>query len=140
MNPLQVAVGIVYNSQNQILVAQRHKNSHLGETWEFPGGKFESGEDAYQALCRELKEEIDIQVNQAALLTEFLYDYDGLVVHLHIWCISQYEGQVQGVEGQLVKWVSLEELASLPLPGANQKIVALLENDNGHNLQQVRSN
>ncbi|MDX1824308.1 MAG: NUDIX domain-containing protein, partial [Thiohalomonadales bacterium] len=55
-----VAVGVVRNSQGQLLIAKRPAHVHQGDRWEFPGGKIESGETPQQALQRELHEEVGI--------------------------------------------------------------------------------
>ena len=54
---IHVAVGVIYNSQGQILIARRHDDAHQGGLWEFPGGKVEQGETVCDALARELHEE-----------------------------------------------------------------------------------
>ena len=59
---LQVAVGVVKNTEGHILISLRDESLHQGGLWEFPGGKIESGETAEQALARELKEELAITV------------------------------------------------------------------------------
>ena len=125
--PLQVAVGIIFNDQQQILVAQRKKASHLQGYWEFPGGKLEPGEDSYQALCRELKEEIGIEVKTASPLTKIFHNYDQFDVNLHIWQVNLFTGQPKGAEGQIIHWIPLQELHTLELPPANQKLVAFLQ-------------
>jgi mutator protein MutT len=60
---VHVAVGVIVDAQGRVLVARRAHEQHLGGLWEFPGGKLEPGERAEQALYRELKEELAIEVN-----------------------------------------------------------------------------
>ncbi len=62
MKLLQVAVGVVRNTDGQVLISLRDESLHQGGLWEFPGGKIESGESADEALARELKEELAITV------------------------------------------------------------------------------
>ena len=64
MSSLKVAVGIIKNADGEILISYRHKHLHQGDLWEFPGGKFEVGESAEQALARELYEELNITVER----------------------------------------------------------------------------
>ncbi|MDD9891772.1 MAG: NUDIX domain-containing protein, partial [Gammaproteobacteria bacterium] len=54
-NVTHVAVGVVLNDQDQVLVSQRHPGSHKGGLWEFPGGKKESHETIEMALQREFR-------------------------------------------------------------------------------------
>ncbi|WP_304986099.1 NUDIX domain-containing protein [Coxiella-like endosymbiont] len=59
---LHVAVGLVTNLKNEVLVSLRPMHMAQGGLWKFPGGKLEPGENSYEALCRELKEELNITV------------------------------------------------------------------------------
>ena len=58
---VHVAVGIIIDDKNNILIALRHPDAHQGGLWEFPGGKLEQGETVQQALRRELSEELGIE-------------------------------------------------------------------------------
>ncbi len=55
---VHVAVGVIRNESQQILIALRPTESHQGGLWEFPGGKVEAGESVQTALNRELEEEL----------------------------------------------------------------------------------
>jgi 8-oxo-dGTP diphosphatase len=124
---IQVAVGLVFNSRQEILLAWRDAHKSPGNCWEFPGGKIEAQETGYQALCRELQEEIGIQVKQAKNYPEIFYDYQTLQVILQPWRVYQYEGTPYGLEGQKILWVRLGELREYTLPSANYAIVDLLQ-------------
>src|SRR5690606_7409994 len=62
MNKTEVAVGIVFREDGQVLIGQRLVGKPYAGWWEFPGGKFEPGESAAEALARELDEELGVQV------------------------------------------------------------------------------
>ena len=62
MARVDVAAGILIDGKGHILLAQRADHQHQGGKWEFPGGKIEVGETPEQALCRELQEELGVQV------------------------------------------------------------------------------
>lgn len=124
---IQVAVGLVFNSRQEILLAWRDEHKSPGNCWEFPGGKIEAEETGYQALCRELCEEVGIQVQQAKSYPEIFYDYPNLQVILHPWRVYQYAGIPHGMEGQKILWVRLEKLREYTLPSANYAIVDLLQ-------------
>ena len=55
---ISVAVGVLVDTHGRILIARRAKNAHQGGLWEFPGGKLEPGESVFEALRRELCEEL----------------------------------------------------------------------------------
>ena len=62
---LHVAVGVIQDSNGRVLVSLRSERQHQGGLWEFPGGKVEKGETVREALCRELYEELGIEVDAA---------------------------------------------------------------------------
>lgn len=131
--PIHVAVGIVFNTQNQVLMAKRPDHAHQGGLWEFPGGKLEPNESTQDALTRELYEEVGIKVIAAQPLTTCIYDYQTKVVLLDVWHVTEFHGEPHSCEGQLVRWVPLHELAKLDVPLANHQIVATV-------LDQFKSN
>ena len=127
MKHLKVAVGVILDNENKVLVALRSSTQEHGDLWEFPGGKVEENESFYQALCRELKEEIGVDVERAEPLINLNHQYPNYSVELDTWIVQQFQGTPHGAEGQALKWVSLEELKQLKLPGANWEIVEALQ-------------
>lgn len=126
-DPVHVAVGVLINADNEVLIAQRHPQSHQGGLWEFPGGKVEPGETLLQALNREFMEELDVSVRQAHPITTSLHDYGDKCVLLDVWEITQFEGEARGLEGQQIAWHPLSNLRDLQFPEANQRILQVLE-------------
>lgn len=118
-----VAIGIIINSQQQVLVEQRPQNISYGGYWAFPGGKVEENETIFDALIRELREEIDITVQDAEPFMYVQHQYPERIVDLHTWRITSYTGEPHGHEGQLIRWVTLAELIELNFLPPNQKIV-----------------
>jgi len=124
---INVAIGILINDQQQILVGQRPPNTIMPGYWEFPGGKIESGETPQRALHRELAEEIGIDVLVAEVLLDFSYVRDDLPRHIHVWLIKSYHGEPHGREGQPIKWVAISELRDINLLPMNEPIIKALE-------------
>lgn len=120
---VHVAVGVIENSTQQILLAKRHAHLHQGDKWEFPGGKVESGETTSQALIRELKEEVDLNVVMTTPMMEIHHDYGDKKVMLDIHWVKDFSGTAQGLEGQAVKWVAKQDLVNFEFPAANKAIV-----------------
>ena len=120
---VHVAVGVIYNSSGDILIALRPDDRPLGGYWEFPGGKVEPGEEVLQALQRELKEELDITVTQATPLLQQQHRYTKNEVLLDVWQVSQFIGTPHGREGQRVTWVEPQALVDYQFPEANQAII-----------------
>ncbi len=123
---LHVAVAVVSDSENRILLSKRHPDSHQGGLWEFPGGKIETGESVEQALVRELQEELGITAKAYRPLIQIPHDYPEQTVMLDVWKVLAYEGQPAGVEGQTVEWVNESRLPDYSMPVANHAIVKAL--------------
>lgn len=123
---LHVAVGVIIRD-NQVLLSLRSKKQHQGGKWEFPGGKVEANETVYQALARELKEELAISVIAANPFMQQAYSYPERDVLLDIYLVTDFSGQPEGLEGQPLQWVSFEQLSSLNFPEANLAIVEKLQ-------------
>lgn len=126
---IHVAVGVILGADGRILLAKRPEHLHMGGRWEFPGGKVEEDESIQQAMARELKEELDIDIDVKAMepLIEVRHDYGDKQVFLDTWCITEFEGIERGVEGQELAWVSVAELPEYHFPDANQPIVTALQ-------------
>ena len=99
-----VAVGVVFDATGRVLVGQRVAGKPYGGWWEFPGGKFEPGENAHAALVRELDEELGISVERSDpwLVREHVYEHAH--VRLHFRHVVSWQGQARGREGQALVW------------------------------------
>src|ERR1700740_1819731 len=99
---LLVAACALVDVDGRVLIAQRPEGKQLAGLWEFPGGKVEPGETPEEALVRELKEELDIEVAQACLspfvFTSFTYESFHLLMPL--WLCRRWSGSVQALEHQ----------------------------------------
>ena len=123
MSLVHVAVGVVLNSHNEVLIALRAKQAHQGGLWEFPGGKVEADETIQQALVRELKEELDIIADCFKPLVVIEHDYGDKTVRLDVWLVTRFDGVPVGCEGQQVKWANIDVLTGYEFPAANKKII-----------------
>ena len=123
MKLLQVAVGVVRNTDGQVLISLRDESLHQGGLWEFPGGKIEFGESAEEALARELKEELAITVIAATPLITVKHQYPDLAVQLNVFLVEHFSGDAKSCEGQPFKWVNTGELANHAFPTANRPII-----------------
>ena len=123
---LHVVIGIIFNSEKKVLIAKRQAHQEKGGLWEFPGGKLEVNETPFDALKRELKEEINIDITHATSWLQFPYSYSNKTVFLDTWKIEAYSGMVIGAEGQEIKWVDVRELKNYEFPGGNKLILTEL--------------
>jgi len=126
MDIIKVAAAVIINDEGNTLLSLRKADTHQGGKWEFPGGKFEQGETTEHALERELKEELGIEIQLTEHFLDVQYRYPEKEVHLHVLRVLTYLGNPEGLEGQLVRWVSVNELEQLEFPDANYPILEKL--------------
>ena len=133
--PIHIAVGVIIatnaEQQTQYFLTKRLEYTHQGGKWEFPGGKVEKGESVAQALARELKEEVDIEVLACHPLTiiDHTYHHENgseKKVCLEVFVVEHYIGEPNAQEGQGQGWFTLDELKDLNFPAANQEIIEKL--------------
>lgn len=127
MHLIKVAAAAIQNKKGQVLLSRRHPDSHQGDLWEFPGGKLESGESVPAALHRELQEELGIQVTQHRPLIRILHDYPDCRILLDVHLVTAWQGEPGGLENQPLRWVSVSELDSYPMPAADVPIIRALQ-------------
>ena len=119
-----IAVGVLINGDDHVLIAKRSADKHMGNKWEFPGGKVENGETSQEALCRELKEELGIDVVSAELLTDVVHAYEDKKVILDVYEVTEWQGEAKGMEQQPLLWVEKQELKNYDFPTANVEILS----------------
>jgi len=122
---VHVAVGVIYREQ-KFFITKRSASAHQGDKWEFPGGKVEANETVAQALSRELKEEINIDILACQPLVKISHDYGDKKVLLEVFVVDQFNGEPSAQEGQSQQWCNLAELSLLDFPKANKEIINLL--------------
>ena len=120
-----VVVAAVVERADQILVTQRLAGTHLAGHWEFPGGKMEDGEDHRRCLEREIREELDVEVEVGDELHATSFDYPDRTVELHFYRCAII-GDPTPVLGQRMRWVSRAELKSLRFPPADRELIRVI--------------
>lgn len=121
-----VAAAVMQRPDGTFLLAQRPAGKVYASYWEFPGGKVEAGESPYQALCRELHEELGVTVSTAYPWLVRTFDYPHALVKLHFFRVVTWQGEPEGREGQEWCWQSLGQESVAPLLPANQPILRAL--------------
>lgn len=124
---VKVAAAAVFDGEGRVLISRRADDAHQGGLWEFPGGKLEAGEDARDALQRELVEEVGIHITHARPLIRVRHDYPDKSVLLDVWRVDGFEGEAHGREGQPLQWVVPESLGEYDFPAANYPIVRAVQ-------------
>ena len=114
---VDVAVGVLLRPNGDFLLTSRPAGKVYADYWEFPGGKFEPGEAAEQALRRELQEEIGITIAAVQPWKIELVDYPHALVRLHFCKVFEWTGELHMREGQQFAWQSLPVTVQPILPG-----------------------
>lgn len=104
---VDVAVAVIFNPQGQVLWACRPEGKPYAGYWEFPGGKLEQGETVWQALVRELQEELGIVATHGGPWFHLEHDYPHAQVRLHFYRVWAFEGEPQALENQRLEWATL---------------------------------
>ena len=124
---VHVAVAVIVNASNEVCISLRHKKTHQGGLWEFPGGKVEHGESIKQALVREIREELNLEIKQSRPLITINHNYHDKAVCLHVCKVILYQGEATGLEGQQVKWLPVSQLSADDFPAANLAVIKALQ-------------
>jgi len=116
---VDVAVGILIDSDGRFLLTSRPQGKVYAGYWEFPGGKLESDETVAQALVRELAEELGITLKpeDVQLWKQQMVDYPHALVRLSFCKVSVWQGQLQMREQQQCAWQTLPVSVRPVLPG-----------------------
>jgi|SRR6266446_3005785 len=125
---MEVAAGLVFRD-GKVLITQRHRGSHLGGLWEFPGGKREPNETFEQCLVRELREELGIEVAIGQLVESVTHEYSDKAVHLKFFRCQWKEHEPQLLGCSAYKWVHRGELRNYTFPAADARLLGRLESD-----------
>ena len=124
MTPI-VVVAAVIERHDTYLVTLRPDGTHLAGRWEFPGGKVHDHENHFEALRREIFEELDAVVEVGELMHTITHRYPDKTVELFFYRCT-LEGEPKPMMGQEMRWVHKHELKMLPFPEADRDLIALL--------------
>ena len=124
---MKVTAAIFRNGDN-VLLMRRAADQPLAGEWEYPGGKFEDGEDGPTCLRRELFEELGIDAQIGDLITIAQHTTDsGKVIELHTYEITSYTGEIQLRVHDDMHWVPVQNLPSHPQLPADQIVSKTLQ-------------
>jgi len=128
--PKVVVGGLIYQNE-KILICQRKEEGDHPLKWEFPGGKLKDNENNQEALKRELKEELSIEINEMIYFDEYLYEYKKLskILKLVFFQIFQFEGEIQNKVHQQLKWIDISKLGDYDFLEGDLKIINKLMNN-----------
>ena len=119
-------VAAIIKKNNKYLIAQRNRNKHMGLKWEFPGGKVDNNETFEEALAREIKEELSIEINIHKKFTEEKYKDNKIDIMLHYYLCSHKRGKIQLNEHENLIWVEKKNFKQYDFAEGDSDILALL--------------
>ena len=116
------------NEKNEVLISLRKNKKEYDGYWEYPGGKVEEDESLGQAIIREIKEEIDLEIsnNCIAPLTFAVDQHEGSETVLFLYICRKWEGSITSLLDQRVKWVKPIDLAEYQMPAPNRFLNSIL--------------
>ena len=123
-----VVACILKDCQGRVLITQRPAGKFMAGFWEFPGGKIEEGETPEEALIREMKEELGINLKREDLMPfSFIsYPYETFHLVMPIYQVCNWTGEPQGCEGQNFMWCFPKELKNIQVLPADLSLIERL--------------
>ena len=118
------AVVAVIEKSGRVLLQKRPSRGLLADLWEFPGGKREPGESLREALSREVREELGVEVQEAHPLVTVRHSYTAFRVTLHAFACT-ISGEPK-VDGKRLRWMRRKDLRAYPVPSGTARILAAL--------------
>ncbi len=128
LNLVLVAACALVDADGRVLLAKRPAGRSMAGLWEFPGGKVEAGEAPEEALIRELREELGIEV-PARCLSPFTFAshrYDGFHLLMPLYVCRNWQGEAEAREGQELAWVRANRMGDYQMPPADEPLRAML--------------
>ncbi|MEL7615602.1 NUDIX domain-containing protein [Vreelandella titanicae] len=125
-NVLKIAAAMVSDPDGRLLLVRKHNTSFFMQ----PGGKIDAGETAPEALCRELKEELGLQVNEDQLIPLGVYSAPAanepdIMLEAHLFSLVIDEPVEAAAEIAEARWVTREEAWQLPLAPLTKEYVVV---------------
>lgn len=125
MKKIEVVAAIVQDGEK--IFATQRGYGEFKDGWEFPGGKIEPGESKETALARELKEELDMEVEIGELFETVEYDYPSFHLTMHCFLCNLKQKDYVLKEHEAAKWLLRSELNSVDWLPADLGLIAKLQ-------------
>jgi 8-oxo-dGTP diphosphatase len=117
-----IVVAAVIEHDGRFLVTRRLAGTHLAGCWEFPGGKVDEGETLEQALCREIREELNTGITTLTGIFQTSHAYAERIVELHFFR-GTLTGPPEAALGQELRWITRAEFTTLQFPAADAELL-----------------
>ncbi len=124
--PHYTVTAAVIQKNETVLLAQRPANGLLGGMWEFPGGKTMDGEDLPTCLRREIREELDVEIEVGEPYGIYRHAFTHFRVTLHAFHCALTTGEPRPIEASDLRWVTIPELTNFPMGKIDRQIASRL--------------
>lgn len=122
----EVVAALIWQGE-RFLACRRPPHKARGLLWEFVGGKVEPGESHTQALVRECREELGVELNVGDLFMDVVHTYPDLEVHLSLYNASIAQGTPQLLEHAELRWITVSEINGMNFCPADEEILSELK-------------
>lgn len=123
---INVVAAVIRDEEGRILITQRNLKKAQGGLWEFPGGKIESEETKEHAIVREIKEELDVDIEYKDYLAEKVFEYPEKTINLIALECKKINGEIRLLEHEAYAWVNEKELNDYEFAPADLFIIEKL--------------
>ena len=120
---IHVAAGIIYDDEKRILIARKRKGLPMEGFWEFPGGKVENGESFNNALKRELKEELNIEINNIQPFLDYEYISGANSLSMHSFTCKIFSGKPTITDHDAFEWAPIHDFKKYNFSPADLPII-----------------
>ena len=116
--------------QGKVLISSRSENQILHNFWEFPGGKLKTNESPDDAIIREIKEELSLDINKKYLkpISFNTYAYDEFNAIIFFYICRSWKGTPLSNENKKILWIEIDKLKNYKLLPGNSKFILELNN------------
>lgn len=111
MKRVEVVAAVL--THNGLVFATQRGYGEFKDGWEFPGGKVEAGESPEEALRREIREELEVEVNVGDLIDTIEYDYPAFHLSMKCYACTIAGGSPHLLEHEAARWLSADQLDSV---------------------------
>jgi len=123
----EIVIGIIVDSNQNVLIQKREIEKEFGGLWEFPGGKVKVGETLEQALIREVYEETGLICTEYTPLITLSYSYKTQSFLFHLYKVTRFKGTIESNKLSIQQWIPITQLSAFPFPPANKNMVTALQ-------------
>lgn len=126
----EVVAALIWHGE-RFMICQRPAHKARGTLWEFVGGKVEPGESKEQALVRECREELAVEVAVGDIFLEVTHTYPDITVHLTLFHASIVQGVPQKLEHNDIRYITVDEIPKYEFCPADEVILQKLRQEGG---------